>query len=80
MYKVNNYTISGDNKNRQDIENIGSGDGYYITNGYAIPISWTKQSRSSKTIYCNANGKEIKVSDGNTYIQIMPSSQNLTIE
>ena len=80
VYKVDNYTISGDNKGRQDINNIGSGEGYYISNGYAVPITWTKDSRSSKTVYKYLNGEEIIVNDGNTYIQIMPSSQNLNIE
>lgn len=79
-YQVSNYTISGDDKGRQDINNIGSGEGYYITNGYAIPITWEKSSRSSKTIYKDKSGQEIIVNDGNTYIEIQPSGQNFTIE
>ena len=36
---VKNTTLNdGENKGRQDIENIGSGEGYYITNGKAIEI------------------------------------------
>lgn len=79
-YQVSNYTISGDDKGRQDIDNIGSGEGYYITNGYAIPITWEKSSRSSKTIYKDKDGQEIIVNDGNTYIEIQPLGQNFTIE
>lgn len=79
-YQVSNYTISGDGKGRQDINNIGNGEGYYITNGYAIPITWEKSSRSSKTIYKDKAGKEIIVNDGNTHIEIQPSGQNITIE
>lgn len=56
----------------QDYKNIGIGDGYYITNGYAIPIKWSKESRSSQTIYKDLNGKEITVNDGNTYIGLIP--------
>ena len=78
-YQVNNYTISGDDKGRQTLDNIGSGKGYYITNGFAIPITWEKTNRSSKTIY-KYNGEEIKVNDGNTYIQIQPTNRTLTIE
>lgn len=69
-----------DSKDRQKLENIGSGEGYYITNGYAVPITWEKSSRSSQTIYKYKNGKEIKVNDGNTYIQIQPEGQTLNIE
>ena len=79
-YKVNNYTITGDNKGRQTIENIGSGEGYYITNGYAVPITWQKSSRSSKTIYKYLDGTEIKVNDGNTHIEIQPTSEDLIID
>ena len=79
-YQVENYTIGGDNKGRQTIENIGSGTGWYISEGYAVPITWEKTSRSSKTIYKYKNGTEIKVNDGNTYIQIQPTGKNLTIE
>lgn len=79
-YKVKNSTISGDSKGCQELDNIGSGDGYYISNGYAIPIKWEKKSRSSKTIYTLTNGEELVVNDGNTYIQIQPEGQTLTIE
>ena len=79
-YQVENYTISGDNKGRQTLENIGNGTGWYITEGYAVPITWEKSSRSSKTIYKYLDGTEIKVNDGNTYIEIQPSSKNITIE
>lgn len=74
-YQVSNYTISNDDKGRQDINNIGSGEGYYITNGYAVPITWEKKSRESKTIYKYKDGSEIKVNDGNTHIEIQPLNQ-----
>ena len=79
-YQVENYTISGDDKGRQTLGNIGSGTGWYISEGYAVPITWEKSSRSSKTIYKYTDGTEIKVNDGNTYIEIQPTGKNLTIE
>lgn len=78
-YKLPNSTISGDQKGRQDVDTVGSGEGYYITNGYAIPITWKKESRSSQTFYKYSNGKEIDVNDGNTYIQIQPTNFELSI-
>lgn len=71
---VNNGTISNDNKGRQELENIGTGKGYYITDGYSIPITWTKTSRSEQTVYKKLNGEEITVNDGNTFIQIAPNN------
>ena len=75
---IKNYSY--DSYGRQKLENIGSGEGYYITDGYAIPITWTKDSRSSQTVYKDKSGKEIKVNDGNTFIQIQPLGETLTIE
>ena len=80
-YQVDNYTLNdGENKGRQDIENIGEGTGYYISGGYAVPITWEKSSRTSQTKYYLENGEELVVNDGNTFIQIQPEGQTLTIE
>lgn len=76
--KVNNYNLDSDG--RQDLSTVGSGTGYYITNGYALPINWTKSSRRAKTKYTYNNGSEIKVNDGNTFIQIVPMTSKITIE
>ena len=80
VYKVNNYTLSGENKGRQELENIGSGSGYYISNGYSVPITWEKTSHSGQTVYKYENGEEITVNDGNTFIQIMPTTGTIKIE
>ncbi len=44
------------------------GGGYYITNGKAIPITWTKVSETDRTIFYDMNGKEIILNTGKTYI------------
>lgn len=81
VYKVGNYTLNdGEGKGRQELENIGSGTGYYISNGYAVPITWEKSSHSGQTVYKYENGEEITVNDGNTFIQIMPTSGAITIQ
>lgn len=79
-YSVDNYTLSdGENKGRQEIKNIGTGKGYYITEGKAIPITWKKDSHSVQTVYKYENGEELKVNDGNTFIQIYPTSGSIKI-
>ena len=77
-YQVKNRTI--DSTGRQDLDNVGSGEGYYISNGYAVPITWEKGSRSSQTIYKYMDGTEIEVNDGVTWIQIQPVGKELGIE
>lgn len=80
VYDVSNYTINdGSQKGRQELQNVGSGKGYYITNGYAVPITWQKTSHSEQTVYKYLDGNEITVNDGNTFIQIYPKTGNLTI-
>ncbi len=78
-YQVQNNTIVGDIKGRQNLTTVGSGTGYFISDGLAIPIKWTKSSRTAPTKYTLINGEELVVNDGNTYIQIQPVGQSLII-
>lgn len=73
------YSVCSDPK-YWDLNTTGSGDGYYITNGYAVPIKWSKSSRSSKTVYTYLDGTEINVNDGRTYIELQTTSQKTNIE
>lgn len=76
-----NYTLNDkENKDRQGLKNIGTKKGYYITNGKAIEITCTKESRTSKTVYKDMNGNEIKVNDGNTFFNICPIDSKVTFE
>lgn len=78
---ANNYSTDEENGyGRQQIENIGNKDGYYITNGKAIKIKCEKKTRAGKTVYKDLEGNEIEVNDGNTYIQIVPPGTNVTME
>ncbi len=78
---ASNYTLNdGSSKGRQDINNVGTLDGYYITNGKAIKITCEKESRTAKTIYKDLDGNEIEVNDGNTFVQICPLNANVTIK
>lgn len=69
-----------ENKDRQDLDDVGTKDGYYITNGKAIKIKCIKSSRTSKTIYRDLSGNEIQVNDGNTFFNICPIDSNVTFE
>jgi len=81
VYKVRNYDLNdGSGKGRQGLDNIGDGTGYYITNGYAIPITWEKTSRTGRTIYEYQAEEEIHINDGNTFIHLQPLYKNLDIE
>ena len=83
------YSMCDDNY-YWDLDTVGSGEGYYITNGYAVPIKWSKASRSAKTKYTyitgtvideqDVGGQEISVSDGRTWIEVQTTKQKTIIE
>lgn len=76
-----NYTLNdSENKGRQGLKNIGTFDGYYITNGQAIKIKCIKSERNEQTIYKDLDGNEIEVNDGNTFINICPIDAKIVIE
>ncbi len=82
VYGVKYTTFSSDGYwGYQKIDNIGSGEGYYITNGYAIPIIWSKKDKTSKTIYkIKETNEELVANNGNTYIQIYPKGNDFSIK
>lgn len=76
-----NYTLSdAENKGRQGLKNIGTFEGYYITNGKAIKIKCIKNAREEQTTYQDLEGNEIKVNDGNTFVNICPTDAKVEIE
>ncbi len=79
--KCENYTLNdSENKGRQGLKNIGTFDGYYLTNGKVIEIKCIKNARDERTIYQDLEGNEIEVNDGNTWINICPIDAEITIE
>ena len=76
-----NYTLDdSENKGRQGLRNIGTFNGYYITNGKAIKIKCIKEARNTQTKYQDLQGNEIQVNDGNTWINICPTDAEVIIE
>lgn len=67
-----------DNEGRLALYNISDGEGYYISNGEMIEISWEKTGIRSRTIYKDNGGNEILLNPGQTWIQVI--SQNTVLE
>ncbi len=79
-FAKNTELKDGENKDRQDLEDVGVLNGYYITNGKAIKIKCEKLSRTAKTVYKDLAGEVIDVNDGNTFVQICPIDSKVTFE
>ena len=76
---VKGYTDTA-GTNYLDMTVTGSGKGWYITNGYAREITWTKESKTGQSVYKYTDGTEINVNDGRTYINFFNKSKTVSIK
>lgn len=77
---ANTYVIAGDDAGRREVELVGSGTGYYYTNGKYENITWTKTAYNSPTKWYGADGKELKLNKGKTFICVYPSGFEVATE
>ena len=68
------------------IDNVGhmgvafdGGTGYYFTKGTYVPITWDKDGFNSKIVYYDADGNELKVNVGQTYVAIVSTAKEKTL-
>lgn len=54
-----------------DINTTSGGDGIYITNGKMEKVTWTKANENSPARYFGADGKEISINQGKTWVCIV---------
>ena len=81
VYQVKNTALNdGAGKDRQDLSNIGSGTGYFLSDGKRVNINWSKASRSAKTVYTLEDGTPLMLNPGNTFVQIVPMYATPTFE
>ncbi|MCR5774458.1 MAG: DUF3048 domain-containing protein [Lachnospiraceae bacterium] len=59
--------------NDSDYKDGETREGWYVTNGKAIKVTWTKMDDTYPTRYYDENGEEIKINVGKTYVAIMPT-------
>jgi hypothetical protein len=51
---------------------VGSGQGWVLRDGDAVPITWKKDSHSARTKLLAADGTEVPLNPGNTWYSIVP--------
>lgn len=54
---------------------LSGGTGYYATNGGAQPITWEKGDLYDQLKFYDANGEELLMNTGKTYICMMPTNR-----
>ena len=76
---VKQWDIDKNGYQTMDLENT-SGEGYYITNGTAIPIKWTKKESSYFMRYYDEKQEVLTINPGKTYIAVFPDFRASKIE
>lgn len=72
---ANMWVIKGDQEGRMDMELVGSGQGYYVSMGKSIPITWEKPSHTEPTQYKTLDGNILLMRPGKTWIAVFPTSR-----
>jgi hypothetical protein len=70
----------GSNKHRLEARNIGSGKAWIATNGRTIQGTWKKSSITGPTRFYDKNGEPVRLTAGQTFIQVMPLGSKVTIK
>lgn len=71
--KVNMHRVFEDGY-REDIDAIGSGQAFIFQNGTVHDVTWKKPSRESQITFTDAEGKEVQLVRGQTWISAVPNS------
>lgn len=61
-----------DSYGRLAIDLISSGDGYFACGGKYIPITWERESAEDCFHYYLADGSELNIEEGTTYVAVIP--------
>lgn len=72
--------IKGDDKGRQTIQVVGSGNGQFFCDGVGQAITWSKKSNSAPLTYTTSDGQPLELGIGHTYINIVDSTSPVTVE
>lgn len=71
ILQISSVSVIDSDHGYLDVETVGSGTGYYVTCGKAIPITWSKESVTAPTRYYTEDGAELEMNQGKTWICIV---------
>lgn len=63
---------------RRQVKTIGSGKAFVFQNGEVIEATWKKDSASERMHFVDADGKDIAMNAGTTWIEVVPGEENLS--
>lgn len=59
---------------------IGKGSAIVYMDGVSVPATWSKLNRTSRTIFKDATGQEIKFAPGKMWVSILPIGNKVVVE
>ena len=78
ILKTSVTNIQGDDVGRLNIVTTGTGEGYFISGGQYIEITWKRNDVHSPFAYTHLNGVPLELGIGKTFICIVPD--NLAVD
>lgn len=79
IIQMSSYECINPKNDLQELTQVGEGNGYYCTNGKAVPITWKKESKGNPTKYYLEDGTELLLNPGKTWISIIGNSENASV-
>ena len=70
----------GSHKHRLEAQFVGKGTAWIATNGKTIKGTWRKRSITDPTRFYDADGHTVKLTVGQTFIQVMPKGSRIVIK
>jgi hypothetical protein len=69
----------GSHKHRLEADVVGTGTAWIATNGTTIKGTWRKKTLTAPTQFFNANGKEVTLTVGQTFVQVMQAGTKVKL-
>lgn len=80
ILQMKSQAIANDKYGRINIGDIGTGEGWYITGGKAVRLTWSKKARDAQTVYTLESGEPLVLNRGQTWIEVVPSMKYVEIK
>lgn len=59
---------------------IGTGGGWVLTGGYAVPVTWEKKDLADVTRYYDGDGNEVAMLPGRSWVELVPNGGGISIQ
>lgn len=72
--------IPGDDAGRITVDLSSGGEGWFACGGKIIPIRWSKDGVHDQLVYTTQSGEALTLGVGTSYVNIIPLSNEITVE